>query len=306
VGQEYTAGADQLVRASVCASTQRAYETVWPRWRLFLHALFGIPAAPDTLKATFIPFSLSDSDIARLVGMFSYYLFNTLNLNPANVIGQLSALRYQFAIRNGPTNAWHSDHLSLVRRGLARQPATTTPGANRRLPFTLEMVLYIYRKYCNSRFFHRRARAAAVVFAFCCLLRPSEYLWGTQNNVHDLTGGQVEFECSVATATNSTTPTTTFITLAGIRGIPWSRVRLLRIHRHSAKNISSRTGSRLWFSASGVGAIHLVRVMYDWGQHAQALNSTPVFSWPTTPADTQHVCIPQRTNLLYRDFHELL
>jgi hypothetical protein len=157
------------------------------------------------------------------------------------------------------------------------------------------MVLYIYRQYCNSRFTHRRARAAAVIFAFCCLLRPPEYLWGTHNNTHVLTAGQVEFECSATTATNSTA-STTFITLAGIRGIPWSRVRLLRIHMRSAKNISSRTDSRLWFSASDEGTIHLVRVMYEWGQHAQALNSAPVFSWPTTIADTPHNRTPQCTN----------
>jgi hypothetical protein len=203
------------------------------------------------------------------------------------------------------TAAWYSDHLALVRRGVARQHSEITPGSNRRLPFTLEMVLYIYRKFHRSRFTHRCARAAAIVFAFCCLLRPSEYLWGTQSNIHVLTASQLQFECVIPSATNPTS-SSTFISLADIRGIPWDQVRLLRIHMHSAKNISSRTGSRLWFSASDVGSIHLVRVMYDWGQHAQALPNTPVFSWPTTHHDKQHTRTPQRTNLLYRNFHELL
>jgi hypothetical protein len=105
VGQGFNQSAQQLVRDSVARTTAAQYESVWPRWRLFLHTLFNIPAAPDTLDQIFIPFQLSDPDIARLIAMFCYYLFNTVDLSADRVIQQLSALRYQFAIRNGPVNA---------------------------------------------------------------------------------------------------------------------------------------------------------------------------------------------------------
>jgi hypothetical protein len=305
IGQEFTQGAQRLVRDSVAPTTATQYESVWPRWRLFLHTLFNIPAAPATPDAIFIPFQ-PDPDIARLVAMFSCYLFNTVNLNADRVIQQLSALKYQFAIRDGPVNAWSSDHLALVRRGLSHQPIPPGQESHRRLPVTLEMVLYIYNNYNTSHLVYRRARAAAIILSFCCLLRPSEYLWGTRTNTHVLTARQVEFECSTPGTSN-----TVFISLAGIHTISWDRVVLMRINMTSAKNINRRTGSRLWFSSTDRSALHVVRVMYDWEKYVQAYDPAPVFSWPAPHTSHHrsshytHIPTP-RINLLYREFHEVI
>jgi hypothetical protein len=268
---------------------------VWPRWRLFLHTLFELPADPTTPDAQFIPHRLHTFQVVHLLSLFAYYMFSTLALSAARVVHQLTALRYMFLIRGGDIESFASPHVSAVRRGLLNQPPHTDRAvtvARRRLPVTLEMVLYIYNRVHNPLTLERLARRAAIILAFCCLFRPSEYLWGTRSNRHVLTAAQVEFEISTPGSS-----TTFWRSMAEMQGITWAQVRLMRIHMHTAKNIKRRAGARLWFSATATNPLSVVRVMFDWALQSSPISTAPIFSWPSPTQPNI------RDNLWYREFH---
>jgi hypothetical protein len=161
-------------------------------------------------------------------------------------------------------------------------------------------VLHVYDTYKDSHYPVRRARAAAVILAYCCLFRPSEYLYDSGPRPHILLAGQIEFECRAPRWEQGST-NTVYHSLSTVHTVPWRRIVLMRITITSAKNINRRVGARLWFSAQSTGAIHVVRVMYDWACFVPHVDSAPVFSWPSPPGD-----IPTRTYLWYRDFHDTI
>jgi hypothetical protein len=295
------AGVQELVAQSVALSTRLAYRAVWPHWRLFLHTLVNLPAAISTPDSVYVPMSLRNEDVARLVSMFSTYLLRTCRMKPDRVLFMLSALKYNLSTRSMSVEVWHSSTLlDAVRRGLARQPTSGTATSNRRLPATQEMVLLIHDTCKHSHYPVRRARAAAVILAYCCLFRPSEYLYDSGPRPHILLAGQIEFECRAPRGRRGST-NTVFHSLSTVHTVPWHRIMLMRINITSAKNINRRVGARLWFSAESTGAIHVVRVMYDWACLVPHVDSAPVFSWPSPPGVT-----PTRTYLWYRDFHETI
>jgi hypothetical protein len=280
----------------VSEGTRRSYATVWPRWCTFLHTLFEVAADPDTPEEAYIPRKLSTHDLARLVGWFAAYMLTELQLKPARIQHEMAALRFQFITRRADIAAFQAEHIKAIRRGLTQTEPEGPQVLHRRLPVTLEMVLHIYHDYSHRSTPYRRASAAAMIMSFCCLFRPSEYLWGTRSGArHVLKAAQLEFECRDLQGHN-----TTFLSLTAIHGVPWSRVVLLRINMLSAKNIPWRTGARLWFSATDTTTLNLVRVMYNWAQFSVAVPTAPVFSWasPTDPS--------KRVYLNYRDFHQLI
>jgi hypothetical protein len=284
-------GARQLVQDSVSLSTQRAYQVVWPRWRHFLHTLFDAPADNITPDGVYIPYALQTRQVGSLISMFAYFMLHMLALSAPRVLVLLCALRYQFHIRQGPTEAWDTPHSVALRKGLGNQPTTAVP-SSRRCPVTLEMVTMVYDHYSLTPSKAAQACASAAILGFCCLLRPSEYLWGTRTDTHVLTAGQFEFEISSTDGSPAF-----FVPLSDVSPYPWERVTLLRITMASAKNIKRRTGSKLWFSAD-THRLHVVRVMYDWAITASTSAGAPIFSWEEGGSRRQY--------LWYRDFHGII
>jgi hypothetical protein len=62
-----SAGVQELVAQYVAPATRLAYRAAWPHWRLFLHTLFDLPADIDTPDSVYVPMSLRNKDVARLV-----------------------------------------------------------------------------------------------------------------------------------------------------------------------------------------------------------------------------------------------
>jgi hypothetical protein len=285
-----TQHASVLVENSVCEGSRLAYKLAWPRWRLFLHQVFELSAAPDTPDCTYVPRAISPHNMSMLLGMFCAWMVKVLTLSAARTLVMLTALRYHLTKRNGDVTQFDSAHLQAVRRGLRHMPAL--PDApehlgNRRVPVTLEIVMHIHELHMRRPdVLANLAHATAVVLAFSCLFRPSEYLWGTRSNTHVLTAGQFEFECyDPATIGYGET---SLVTMANMRGVAWERVIQMRITIHTAKNINRRNGAKMWFSAVDASNLHLVRAMYDWAHAVQLDDKHPVFSWLPLPLIGPH------------------
>jgi hypothetical protein len=101
---------------------------------------------------------------------------------------------------------------------------------------------------------------------------------------------------------------TTYLTMEGVHGVPWDRVRLMRINMKTAKNIPWRSGSCLWFTPQRADNImHVVRAMYDWTQFTSALDTAAVFSWHSSGTSQASSRLPSsRESLLYRNFYEVI
>jgi hypothetical protein len=209
----------------VVSTSQKAYTPVWQRWRFFLRTLFNVPAATTTPDQQYLPHDLTFRNRVCLLALFAAYMFTVIGLGAECTVHQLTALRWHFIARECDVEAFASKTLTAVKSGLRHQPPPAGRVPHRRLPVTLEMVSYIFYRYRSSTNPEHRARATAIVFGFTCLLRPSEYLWGTRTNHHCLRASQFEFECVSTDGLR-----TTFLTLEGVRGVPWDRIRLMRIN----------------------------------------------------------------------------
>jgi hypothetical protein len=299
---ELTDRSAQFVEDSVCEGSRRAYKLAWPRWRLFLHQLFELSAAPDTPDCTYVPRAISPHNMSMLLGMFCAWMVTVLTLSAARTLVMLSALKYHLNKRNRDVTQFDSAHMQAVRRGLRNQPPNPSASgtSNRRVPVTLEIVLHIHQLYMRRpTVLANLAHATAVILAFSCLFCPLEYLWGTRTNTHVLKAGQFEFECYPLNGIGETT----LITMANMRGVSWERVVQMRISITSAKNISRRTGAKMWFSAIDTSNLHLVRAMFDWAQTAQLDDDQPVFSWLPPSHCPWHLPTPadRRVYLVYKD-----
>jgi hypothetical protein len=243
----------------------------------FLHTLFNVPAATTTPDQHYLPHALTFRDRVRLLALFAAYMFTVIGFGTERTVHQLTALRWHFISRECDVEAFASKTLTAVKSGLRHQTPPAGGVPHRRLPVTLEMVSHIFHHYRSSINPEHRARATAIILGFTCLLRPSEYLCGTRTNHHCFRASQFEFEC-----VSTDTLRTTFLTLEAVRGVPWERVRLMRINMKTAKNIPWRSGSRLWFTPQHAdNVMHIVRAMYDWAQFTAALDAAAVFSWHT-------------------------
>ncbi|KAJ1387346.1 hypothetical protein B484DRAFT_460888, partial [Ochromonadaceae sp. CCMP2298] len=177
--------------------------------------------------------------------------------------------------------------LSALRNGLTRQAPREAHVARRRLPFTLDMVNYVYDTYWTDPLLQQRVYSVAVILGFCCLLRPSEYTVG-KDNTHVLRASALEFEYTHGQAT-------LFVGAHLAHAVPWSAIRLVRIYMSSAKNF--RVGRALWFSTgTSIASLNLVHVLYQWVCATRPASTDFLLSWPIPSPFTP------RGELQYVDF----
>jgi hypothetical protein len=108
------------------------------------------------------------------------------------------ALGHCFMTRGVDTAAFHSPQLAAVRKGMANQPLPDDWESNQRLPMPVDMILAVRDKNIKpGALWEQRATAVGIILAFCCLLRPSEYLVKTKSNKHVLLGKSIQFEVTL-------------------------------------------------------------------------------------------------------------
>jgi hypothetical protein len=157
----------------------------------------------------------------------------------------------------------------------------------------MDMVARIFFIYHQERRLEQRVFAVAMVLGFRCLMRPSEYTWGTKTNNHLLPASAFEWECEI--------PNQGLMMVGAhlIHKIPWSQVRLLRIYMSTAKNL--RVGRALWFNAAtSLESFHLIKVMYEWACASRPGLTDYLLSWPNGSS------ISPRDNLRYTDFQKVV
>jgi hypothetical protein len=297
-------GALKLLQDSVCANTRNAYKTVWPRWKTFLHQFFDV--ARDSALVSddmqYLPYNWSTAMVSNMIHMFAWFLFALLALKAANVKQHLTALKYQFITRRCNAQVFDWAELTTICSGLTRQPISDAHISKRRLPFSMSMVRAVYKAYANSRHLSQRANAVAVVLGFCCLLRPSEYLVGTQHDDHVLRASDFELKCRntgmvMDRGLRVRDKGTSLVQAHHLHTVRWEDVVLVRIYMDTAKNF--RVGRALWFSVgTSIQSFYPVQVLYDWILTSAPRQKDFILSWPTLNKSKPG----QRTSLRYKDF----
>jgi hypothetical protein len=286
-------GAHKLLRDSVSDTSQGSYQIAWTRWKDYLHRFFNVPRVGSLQDHHYLPFHWPLSIVSDMLHMFAYFMFSIIGLSAARVKHQISALSWHFGSRGCDISVFRWAEISMLRQGLTRQPVIGEVVSRRRVPVTMEMVQRIYHEYSTERRLDQRVFAVAFVLGFCCLLRPSEYCWGTSTNKHVLRASAFEFECE------NPDRRTGLVGAHQVHRVPWSRIRLLRIYMNTAKNF--RTGRALWFSVgTNIQAFHLVKVMYDWACDSRPGISDCMLSWPNGGS------IVPRDSLMYADFTKVV
>jgi hypothetical protein len=210
--------------------------------------------------------------------MFAEYMFSVLHLGADRISQQISALRHEIIRRNGDLSAFNTPHLAALRRGLFNQPLKVGFVSSRRVPSTLEMILYVFDTNTHtSATWEQSAIATAIVLGFCCLLRPSEYLSHTGSDCHVLTADEVSFECQFPGMEPMFIPATE---LTAMR-VTWEMVSMVRILFTSAKNIKTRWGRSIWFSVpTGEILLNLPKILFEWALISVPTPGDKFLSWP--------------------------
>jgi hypothetical protein len=248
----------------------------------------------------YLPYNWPTVMVSNMLHMFAWFLFALLALRAANVKQHLTALKYQFITRRCNAQVFNWVELTTIRIGLTRQPISDAHISKRRLSFTMSMVKSVYKIYADSTRLAQWENAVAVVLGFCCLLRPSEYLVGTQHNDHVLRASAFEFECRntgtvMVGGVRVRDRGTSLVQAQHLYTVLWEDVVLVRIYMDTAKNF--RVGRALWFSVgTSIQSLHLVRVLFDWILASAPKAKDFILSWPTLKDKRG------RTNLRYKDF----
>ena len=198
--------------------------------------------------------------------MFATYLAYDLQLAAKSVSGTLSALAYHFRCALHHSEAFTDPLLKACKHALMLDPARQPRNPKRALPITLAMLEHAVQNYSTGP--QSRSRlifAVALTFAFCCLLRPSEYC-RTRSNSHVIRARQVFFQCRLHDGRLE------FRSADNVHGISVSQVVLIKFVLHSAKNISFHAGRSMWFSSASANpacSINLVTTLFQWAKKAR-------------------------------------
>lgn len=224
---------------------------------------------------------------------FAHYLHEDERLTPGAIQQSLTGLRHEFRSNLLDIAAFEDHRLRAELRAFERTTAHPTRRRGSSLPFNLEMVLSFSMYADQHPSAENRMCAVGALLGFFCLMRGSEYCVAPKSD-HTLRAADVQFEVVPASGSNSrggarTTPL--MVPAQQLHGVPFDRVRAVRIVSHSAKN--RKKGQRplpTWFTVASQESnqqVCMVYIMYRWAMAASFSGGTDYFvsASPTTPGN---------------------
>lgn len=291
-------GAQQLLANCVQAGSHDRYLSGWRKWCMFIYMCFSY-----TSESNLFPDSTSGTPLVRLLAAFIHYAATTLRLAPSTVTQTMSAIKHFFRLHCSDTAPFANPALAAcktaVRLEAARDP--NRPPSRRKLPFSHEMTMEAYNFHCAEGTLRGLMLATAIMLAFTCLFRASEYiarvrrvvaailphltsppqetLWHGPTSTapppcHALRAADVQFW--IRGATGSIT-----INAAQVAGVAWASVILVKITLQSNKTDKFRAGRLLYYSARrSLRGVDIALVLFTWAQAAALNPQDLLFSLP--------------------------
>ena len=264
---------------SVEPSSRQTYQSGWNHW-----CTYTASVGTDSLMR-FIPPYFYSPENATHVGLWSFhecvfggflqYLAVEKKLAPSTVCGYTSGVQFfllnsNFDIRVLET----SPMIKTIKAGIHVEYRRSHPRAGRAtLPFTGDMIRYAYYTMFAGDSVSDKAIGTAMVLAFVCLLRVSEYLptVAGRPSRHFMRSMDVKFMV--------TTPglLSKFFLACDVYQVPLSRLSGVVIFVRSAKNDPSGVGYSLPYDKT-TSPLDLTTVLYRWCVLARPTASSPMMS----------------------------
>ena len=214
--------------------------------------------------------------------MFVHYRTKDLMKSAESARIHLTALKYHLRTACCDTSAFENAQLAACKRAILLDPTLYRPRSRQVLPFPLECVESIIHHFRGTNR-HKDIIAVAAAFAFCCLLRPSEYCRTSSlpsATKHVIRADQVLFE----RASTGPKGQSSFHSADSIPpGFTAAQLISCKITFKTAKNIALRGSRSVWFSADTPSSINLPRMMFEWAIRANLVSNDFFVSYRPQP-----------------------
>jgi hypothetical protein len=208
-----------------------------------------------------------------MLTLFIQYLVHDLGLSYNTLMTTMSGVRWHFDRFLCESSAFDSPAIRNCKAAVRRDPARAPTKLRRALPLTLRMLEWLLERYRPSAItpasystrMNNQLLCTALIFAFCCMLRPSEYE-KVKDTKHVILAGSIFFECVLPGASRPCLRSAN-----NLADVDLSHVTTVKLDWLSAKNIAVRAGRTIWFTAfdSSSSGINLVSCLFLWAKCAQ-------------------------------------
>ena len=199
---------------------------------------------------------------------FCAYGRDTLHLAPSSICGYLSGVAFHLKMAGCDASFLTSPPVQMARAGLRRLAAKDNTPSKSRLPFTLDMILS-YGAFANApgTKLNHLGLYVAMMLAFSCLLRRSEYI-PTAETQHHLKAQDIVFTLKDDTK------------LGSHEILPHlaSLVKEVHIRIPSSKCDQEGLGFTYVFSASAASTRKLCLLLFRWSVLTRKPAEAPFFS----------------------------
>ena len=265
-----------LLTNAVQPSTRGKYDGHLKRWSTFL-SLWGIPPTVEGLYLTHMnsthpKSSLSIKEKVGILMGFVSYLSLDLGLKYSNVYAHLAGVRHHFRSANEMYDIFESPTLQSCKTGLRvlQQASKTVSPSNKRLPFTIDMVITMGTLVDTSKP-SQVMTWTAVFTAYMCLFRKSEYIRDVASKTnHALLAEDVEFQLL----------NDSFVRAYEVTPSMFHLLKRVKLTLQSAKNDAWGSGSSMCYSVVvPADRLNIVHCLFKWCIMARFLSgSDPLFS----------------------------
>ena len=263
---------------AVSESSRYTYQTGWEHWLRFT-TLFGTDSVMEKISVGWEQLEELPPYSYQVACILSYMAFlrQDVKVEPGTVGVYLSGTRFMLNNCNVDTSFIdRSQFIKSTRRGMHvafRAVEGNSKKDRTTLPFTVDMILYAIDTYLNTSQVYGLGVATAIVLAFVCLLRISEYT--ISDNVHYLRAEDVIFVVSGPSGGE------VFIPSSEAHRFTLDVINEVIVTVRSAKNDAHGEGHRFCFKKnspdSGM-AFDLLPMLFNWAAFALPTQGRMFFS----------------------------
>lgn len=282
--------AAHLLQATVGNATEKRYNSHWKHWEAFKSQYISDP--PD--ESIFMEHSTLTSKIRTLCA-FVAFLHSHQSLRASTMVGTMAGIRHTFRSALFELDPFADARLTAVKHAVIMvDKKAGLSKANRKLPFTLDMVQHLLQISDLSNV-HFHMCAVAVQLSYFGLYRSSEIVHDSEAELHHeehaLRTSDVVFFIGT---TRKEVPYSQASSIQSFNDIDSMKLTL-----RSAKNDQMRRGKKTFFTARNLNpdSINIVKVMYDWAIRSKTQEGGILLShWDANLGCNKHLTYDNLSN----------
>jgi hypothetical protein len=256
---KHAAGAADLLSKSVQSLSSLRYGSDWNRYMTFFSKLVPFPTDND-----YYLLNLRSRDKINVLLWYIHYAYVELKLKAVTVVGSMSGIRHWFRTNCYSVDIFENATIMSCKNSiLLMDRANGSINSHRKYPLTLAMIKYMLKCLKSIDTMEHKMLMVGIQLAFCCMLRPSEYLYYPKkallNCDHSFKAKDILFE--VLLRDNAKV----YVDASCVAQYTWEQIILVKFVLRSCKNDRMRAGKIFWFPAACTpNTISIAKVAYDW------------------------------------------